>query len=211
MQGRGPMGSRSNYDGPPAPEDVPGYRAPGAGPIPGEGRMARGSRLAEEAFAVIRSDRGLLGLALSATVLDFAILGAFFGGASALAGSDHRRLILVGAMCAASYPVTVVGTFFNVALLNTIARRWAGEQATGRSLRVGGAPGRLRARRRMGRGDVLRDPRAGGRRRRPARGGEALDAHHSRSLGGVGDGDRGDRRRDQPAGNPRHADGPRRL
>jgi len=76
-------------------------------------------------------------LAVSATALDLVIAGAFLGGASAFAATDHRRLILLAAMCAASYPLTVVGTFFNVALLNTIARRWAGEQATVRDgLRV---------------------------------------------------------------------------
>jgi hypothetical protein len=99
--------------------------------------MARGTRLSQEAFAVIRSDRGLLGLVLSAIALDLVISGAFFGGALALAEADHRRLVLLGAMCAASYPLTVVGTFFNVALLSTVARRWAGEQATvGDGLRV---------------------------------------------------------------------------
>jgi hypothetical protein len=137
MRRRAPLGSRSNYAGPPAPEDVPGYRAPGTESVADEGRMARGTRLSHEAFAVIRSDRGLLGLALSAVALDLLIVGAFLGGASALAGADHRRLILLVAMCAASYPLTVVGTFFNVALLSAVARRWAGEQATaGDGLRV---------------------------------------------------------------------------
>jgi hypothetical protein len=89
--------------------------------------MARGSRLSSEAFEVIRDDRGLLSLALAALVVDLLISGAFLGIASAVAEGQHRRLVLIVAAAAASYPVTVVGTFLNVALLNTVARRWNGE------------------------------------------------------------------------------------
>ncbi len=128
--GRGPLGSRSNYIGPPAPEEVPGYRPPITGSVPGEGRIARGSRLASEAFVVIRDDRGLLALALAAVLLDVIIAGALLGGASALAGPGHRHVYLLGAMLIGFYPITVVGTFINVALQWTVARRWAGQPAS---------------------------------------------------------------------------------
>jgi hypothetical protein len=129
-RGRGALGTRSNYAGPPAPEDRPGYRPAGPGDRPGEGRIARGSRLSSEAFEVIRHDRGLLSLALAALVMDLLVSGAFLGIAAAVAGGHHRRLVLVGAAVVASYPITVVGTFLNVALLNTVARRWNGEDVT---------------------------------------------------------------------------------
>ncbi len=128
--GRGALGMRSNYAGPAAPEDTPGYQAIGSGTRPGEGRIARGSRLSSEAFEVIRNDRGLLSLALAAVVLDLLISGAFLGIASAVAGIHHRRLVLLGAAAVASYPITVVGTFLNVALLSTVSRRWNGETVT---------------------------------------------------------------------------------
>lgn len=128
-RGRGPLGSGSNYAGPPAPEEMPGYRQPMMGSVPGEGRFARGSRLSSEAFEVIRRDRGLLGLALCATLLDVVVAGTLLGGADVLAGHGDRRLYFLCAMLVGAYPITVVGTFFNVALLWTVARRWEGQSA----------------------------------------------------------------------------------
>jgi hypothetical protein len=124
--GGGGLGSRSNYAGRPAPEDLPGYRP--SSPGSGEGRVARGSRLSREAFGVISRDRGLLSLALAAIALDLLIAGTFLGVAADVAGGHHRRLVLLVAMGAASYPATVVGTFLNVALLSTVAGRWSGEE-----------------------------------------------------------------------------------
>ncbi len=129
-RGRGPLGSRSNYAGPRAPEEMPGYAPPMLGPIPREGRIARGARLSSEAFAVISKDRGLLTLALGAMLTDLLIGGAFLGGALTLAGHADRRLYVLVAILLASYPLTVVGTFFNVALQSTVARRWTGEPAS---------------------------------------------------------------------------------
>lgn len=137
--GMGGLGSHSSYAGRPAPEDVPGYKASDAGRR--EGRIARGSRLSGEAFGVISHDRGLLCLALTAVVLDLLIAGTFLGVAAALAGEHHRRLVLLVAVAAASYPMTVVGTFLNVALLSTVARRWGGEDV---SVRDGLAVARTR-------------------------------------------------------------------
>jgi hypothetical protein len=64
-----------------------------------------------------------------AVFADLAIAGAFLGLASALAGDLHRRTVLIAVLAAASYPITVVGTFLNVAMLNTVSRRWNGEPA----------------------------------------------------------------------------------
>jgi hypothetical protein len=120
-EGRGGLGSRSNYAGPPAPENMPGYSG---GERPGEGRIARGSRLSSEAFEVIRNDRGLLSLALAAVLLDLVIAGAFLGIASAIVTGQHRRLVLLGATVVASYPITVVGRFSKHSVDNQPVEPW---------------------------------------------------------------------------------------
>ena len=95
----------------------------------GEGRLARGTRLTGEAFDIIKGDRGLLSLMAVAVVIDLFIAGAFLGLASVVAGDLHRRVVLLATLATASYPMTVVATFLNVALLNTVSRRWNGESA----------------------------------------------------------------------------------
>jgi hypothetical protein len=92
--------------------------------------MARGARLSGVAFRVISADRALLALVAWAVLVDLIIAGAFLAVASVAAGDLHRRVVLLAAVAAASYPITVVGTFVNVALLNTVSRRWNGETAT---------------------------------------------------------------------------------
>ena len=121
-------GPALNTLGRPAPSDVPGY-LPTQGPIK-EGRISRGARLTGVAFNVIKSDRGLLSLMLVAVLVDIAITGSFLALAASIGGDLHRRAILLAVGAAASYPVTVVGTFLNVALLSTVSRRWSGQPAT---------------------------------------------------------------------------------
>jgi hypothetical protein len=89
--------------------------------------MARGTRLAGEAFSVIRGDWRLLGLPAAALIIDLVVAGAFLGLAAA---ASRRDLALWIAFAAASYPMTLSSTFFNVALMHVVSQRWRGNPAT---------------------------------------------------------------------------------
>lgn len=119
---RGALGQHSNYSGPPAPEDVGGV------PV-GEGRMARGSRLASEAFALLNEDRRLLLLPAAALLVDVLCVAAMLALAAAASGRYGRETALVVAFAVALYPITVSSTFFNVALMYVVSQRWRGQQA----------------------------------------------------------------------------------
>jgi Family of unknown function (DUF6159) len=131
------LGTGSNYSGPPAPEDVGGKG------LPSEGRMARGTRLADEAFMVVKGDRRLLLLPAAALLLDVLCAGVLLALAAAVSGRHGRDVVLAVAFAATLYPVTVFSTFFNVALMHVVSQRWQGHQASVRD-------GLLVARRRLG-------------------------------------------------------------
>lgn len=88
--------------------------------------MAQGTRLAGEAFSVIRSDWRLLMLPATALIVDLITVGAFIGLASSV---GDRRLSIWVALVAAAYPMTVASTFFNVALMHVVSQRWSGQPA----------------------------------------------------------------------------------
>jgi hypothetical protein len=95
-----------------------------------EGRMARGSRLASEAFALLKEDRRLLLLPAATLILDVACVGVLLALAAAESGQHGRETVLVGAFVLALYPITVFSTFFNIALMHVVSQRWKGQEAT---------------------------------------------------------------------------------
>ena len=91
-----------------------------------EGRMERGTRLAREAFSVIRRDRRLLMLPAATLLVDLVTLGVFLGIAASVSDRDTALWIALAAMF---YPATASSTFFNVALVHIIHERWHGRPA----------------------------------------------------------------------------------
>ena len=127
----GGLGQGSQYRGRPAPEDV------GEGRPVSEGRIARGTRLAGEAFALLNDARRLLLLPAAALLVDALCVGVLLALAAAASGRHGHDVVLVVAFAASMYPITVSSTFFNVALMHVVSRRWNGEHASVRDgLRV---------------------------------------------------------------------------
>ncbi len=118
---QGGLGLGSKYSGPPAPEDL--------GQRPSEGRMARGTRLAGEAFALLRDDRRLLLLPAAALLADVICVGVLLALTATVSGRRGHETTLVVSFAVALYPVTVFSTFFNVALMHVVSQRWKGQQA----------------------------------------------------------------------------------
>jgi Family of unknown function (DUF6159) len=94
-----------------------------------EGKISRGWRLTQVAWALIRSDRTMLLLALagivSATFLTFLVffLGGYF---SSDGSSNHLGLLALIAL----YPSTLLSVFFNVALACAASAAFDGERLT---------------------------------------------------------------------------------
>jgi hypothetical protein len=104
--------------------------------------MARGSRLASEAFALINEDRRLLLLPAVTLILDVVCVGVLLALAAAESGRYGHETVLVAVFVLALYPTTVFSTFFNVALMHVVSQRWKGQPATVRDGLVA-ARGRL--------------------------------------------------------------------
>ncbi|HSZ15188.1 MAG TPA: hypothetical protein VK790_14215 [Solirubrobacteraceae bacterium] len=124
--------------------------------------MARGTRLAGEAFALLRDDRRLLLLPAAALLVDLICVGVLLALAAAASGRRGHETVLLLSFAAAIYPVTVSSTFFNVALMHVVSQRWKGQQA-------GIREGLFLARQRLG--TILR---VGARRHRSAGCGQAV-------------------------------------
>jgi hypothetical protein len=92
--------------------------------------MARGSRLASEAFSVVKDDRRLLLLPAVALLLDVICAGVLLAVAAAASGHRGRDAALLVALAVALYPITASSTFFNVALIHVVSQRWQGRQAS---------------------------------------------------------------------------------
>lgn len=105
--------------------------------------MARGTRLASEAFALLRDDRRLLLLPAAALLVDVICVGLLLVLAAAASGRRGHETVLLVSFALALYPLTVSSTFFNVALMHVVSQRWRGQQA-------GVRDGLLLARRRLG-------------------------------------------------------------
>jgi hypothetical protein len=105
--------------------------------------MARGTRLAGEAFALLRDDRRLLLLPAAALLVDVICVGVLLALAAAASGRRGHETVLLVSFAVALYPVTVSSTFFNVALMHVVSQRWKGQQASVRD-------GLLLARQRLG-------------------------------------------------------------
>jgi hypothetical protein len=112
----------SNYSGPPAPEDL-GRRT-------SEGRMARGTRLASEAFALLRDDRRLLLLPAAALLVNVICVGALLALSAEASGRHGHKTVLLVSFAASLYPIAVSSTFFNVALMHVVSQCWKGHQAS---------------------------------------------------------------------------------
>jgi MFS family permease len=112
----------SNYSGPPAPDDLARRTS--------EGRMARGTRLAGEAFALLRDDRRLLLLPAAALLVDVVCVGVLLALSAAASGRRGHETVLLVSFAAGLYPVTVSSTFFNVALMYVVSQRWKGHQTS---------------------------------------------------------------------------------
>lgn len=91
----------------------------------GEGRIARGGRLAEEAFSITTSNRRLLVFPAIALLVDLIVVGVLLAVARSV-GGHHRDVAMLVALSAAFYPLTVCSTFFNVALMHVVSQRWRG-------------------------------------------------------------------------------------
>jgi hypothetical protein len=114
-----------------AAEGTPGPRRRPAD----EGRMARGTRLLGQSWAFVRARPRLLAMpvasAVTTTIASAAIaIPAYASAASA--GADFRIAIGV-AFAAAAWPVTALGTFFNVAFLAMVLDDLEGREPTVRS------------------------------------------------------------------------------
>jgi Family of unknown function (DUF6159) len=112
-------------DPPPTPpatgiEDVP----PGGR----EGRIARGFRLARVSLEVLTSDRRLLLLPLLAALCAVVAVVATAAFARRLDGGPDAVQV-VARVWVAAYAVSFVTIFFNVALVDVVAKRWRGEPA----------------------------------------------------------------------------------
>jgi hypothetical protein len=92
--------------------------------------MALGTRLAGEAFSLLRDDRRLLLLPAAALLVDVTCVGVLLALAAATSGRHGHATVLVVSFAAALYPITVSSTFFNVALMHVISQRWNGQQAS---------------------------------------------------------------------------------
>jgi uncharacterized protein DUF6159 len=105
-------------------------------PPAGEGRIARSWRLTRTAWAVLRRDPTMVALAAMSLLVTAAGTVALFWAAGWRGGSDHTdRLVWVSAV--AAWPLTFVGTFFNVALAAAAAAALQGERMSlGRALGV---------------------------------------------------------------------------
>lgn len=105
--------------------------------------MARGTRLAKEAFAILMDDRRLLLLPATALLMNLLCAGVMLALAASATGRHGRDAVLLVAFVLVLYPVTVCSTFFNVALMHVVSQRWHGHRA-------GVRDGLLMARSRLG-------------------------------------------------------------
>lgn len=92
--------------------------------------MARGTRLAGEAFALLSDDRRLLLLPAAALLVDVIVVGVLLALLAVASGRHGHETMLLVAFAVALYPVTVSSTFFNVALMHVVSQRWKGQQAS---------------------------------------------------------------------------------
>ncbi len=110
-----------------------------------EGKISRGWRLTQVAWALIRKDRTMLVLALAAilSATAFACLVLYFGGyfSAGHRSSGHLSLIALIAL----YPSTLASVFFNVALACAASAAFDGEQmSAGEAIRMAyGKRGRI--------------------------------------------------------------------
>ena len=96
-------------------------------PAAGEGRMARSWRLTRTAWAVVRRDPTMLALAFASLVISAGATAALFWATGWWDRPDHAdRVVWVPA--AAAWPLTFVGTFFNVALAAAAAAALEGRR-----------------------------------------------------------------------------------
>lgn len=111
-------------------------------PAAGEGRIARSWRLTRTAWAVVRRDATMLALAFASLMITAAATAALFWATGWWDHPDHADRV-VWLPAAAAWPLTFVGTFFNVALAAAAAAALEGgrlslRQALGVSLsRIG--------------------------------------------------------------------------
>lgn len=95
-----------------------------------EGRISRGWRLTQVAWALIRADRTMLLLAVAGIVSSLFFLFLVFLVIGATSGSSGGRLGFATAI--ALYPSTLASVFFNVALANAASAAFDGERLSAR-------------------------------------------------------------------------------
>ena len=95
-----------------------------------EGRISRGWRLTQVAWALIRADRTMLVLALAGVVSS--IFFAFLVFLIAAASSHHSGGRFGAATLIALYPSTLASVFFNVALASAASAAFDGERLSAR-------------------------------------------------------------------------------
>lgn len=99
-----------------------------------EGRISRGWRLTQVAWALIRADRTMMVLAVAGIVSSLFLLAAVF---LLVAASGHSSRQLGLAFMVALYPSTAASVFFNVALASAASAAFDGEHlSAGEALRI---------------------------------------------------------------------------
>ena len=92
--------------------------------------MRRGWELSGKSWNVIQGDRALLVLPLLSVLTTLIAAAIIFAPASYYAVHDHTRAPFVLAAVIGAYPFTFIATFFNVAFVAVVRRKFAGEPAT---------------------------------------------------------------------------------
>ena len=98
----------------------------------GEGRIARGLRLAKLSWNVVEADWSLLALPFGMLVSSSAAAAAIFGPLAVVAIRDHSTGVLLLGAALAAFPLHLISTFFGVAFVAVLRKRFAGEAATAR-------------------------------------------------------------------------------
>jgi hypothetical protein len=96
------------------------------------GRWDRSMFFLDRVWDLFKGDRSLIAIAAIGTILNVAAAALIFGGAAWLFGGLDRRLITGIGGAVLAFPVTVVSTYCNVALLRMAQARFEGRHCTAR-------------------------------------------------------------------------------